>query len=155
MIIYNFWVFKDKDLAKKYTYLFLEINNWFWSSIETAVMFKTTGDLVRYAIEKKILTKDDLFTTDEEVWAKIRPVAEKDDDLKLLVDRANNKFEYKFHSKDGYDLHTLCKSRVVDPLFLENKTLKRVSEIDSEFLKLKEKYSKPKEYYIKFLERRN
>ena len=154
-IIDNLWIFKDKDLAKKYAYLFLEINNWFWSGLETAVMFKTTGDLLKYAIEKKILTKDDLFTTDEEVWAKIRPVVDKDDNLKLLVDRTNNKFKYKSHSKNDYDLHALCKSRVVDPLFLEGKALKRVSEIDSEFLKLKEKYSKPKEYYIKFLERRS
>jgi HD superfamily phosphohydrolase len=152
-IINNLWVFKDKELARKYAYLFLEINNWFWSGAETAVMLKTTGDLLKYAIDKKILTKDDLFTTDEEVWAKIRPVADKDDDLKLLVERADNKFEYKSHNKDDYDLHALCKSRVVDPLFLEDDKLKRVSEIDSEFLKLKEKYSKPKEYYIKFLER--
>lgn len=154
-IIDNLWVFKDGGLAKKYAYLFLEINNWFWSGLETAVMFKTTGDLVKYAIEKKILTKDDLFTTDAEVWAKIRPAADEDDNLKLLLDRANNKFNYKSHNENGYDLHALCKSRVVDPLFLEDKNLKRVSEIDSEFLKLKEKYSKPKEYYIKFLERRN
>lgn len=154
-IIDNLWVFKDKDLAKKYAYLFLEINNWFWSGLESAVMFKTTGDLVKYAIDKKILTKDDLFTTDEAVWAKIRSATDKNDNLKLLVDKANNKFKYKSHHKDDYDLYALCKSRVVDPLFKEDKNLKRVSEIDSEFLKLKEKYSKPKEYYIKFLERRS
>lgn len=153
-IIDNLWVFKNKGLAKKYAYLFLEINNWFWSGLETAVMFKTTGDLLKYAIEKKILTKDDLFTTDEEVWAKTRPVTDKDDKLKLLVDRADNRFQYKSHNKDDYDLHAVCKSRVVDPLFLEDEKLKRVSETDFEFLKLKEKYSKPKEYYIKFLEPR-
>ncbi len=154
-IIDNLWVFRDKALAKKYAYLFLEINNWFWSGLESAVMLKTAGDLVKYAIDKKILTKDDLFTTDEEVWAKIRPAMDKDDGLKLLVDRTNNKFKYESNRKDDYDLYSLCKSRVVDPLFLEGESLKRVSEIDSEFVKLKEKYSKPKEYYIKFLERRS
>ena len=153
-IIDNLWVFKGRDLAKKYAYLFLEINNWFWSGLESAVMFKTTGDLVKYAVEKKILTKDDLFGIDEEVWAKIRPGIDKDDNLKLLVDRADNKFRFKSHHKDDYDLYALCKSRVVDPLFLDGKNLKRVSEIDKEFKKLKEKYSKPKEYYIKFLEKR-
>jgi len=154
-IVNNLWIFKNRKLAKKYADLFLKINNWFWSGIETAVMFKTMGDLVKYAIEKKILTKDDLFTTDEEVWAKIKPVVDGDSDLKLLVDRANNKFGYKSHNKNDYDLHALCKSRVVDPLFLEEEKLKRVSEIDAKFLKLKEKYSKPKEYYIKFLKRRS
>lgn len=154
-IIDNLWVFKDKNLAKKYAYLFLEINNWFWSGLESAVMFKTSGNLLKYALTKKILTRDDLFTTDEEIWAKIRIEIDKDNDLKLLVDRANNKFKFKSSDKDNYDLRSLCKSRVVDPLFLDNKKLKRVSEIDSEFLKLKEKYSKPKEYYIKFLETRD
>ena len=155
IIINNLWVFKDRNLAKKYAYLFLEINNWFWSGLESAVMFKTSGDLLKYALAKKILIKDDLFTIDEEVLAKIKFATDKDDHLKLLFDRANNKFKFKSSNKNNYDLHSLCKSRVVDPLFLENKKLKRVSEIDPEFLKLKEKYSKPKEYYIKFLERRN
>jgi hypothetical protein len=154
-IIDDLWVFKDRNLAKKYAYLFLEINNWFWSGLESAVMFRTSGDLLKYVLEKNVLTKDDLFTTDEEVWIKIKSIMDEDNNLKLLVDRANNKFKFKSCDKDNYDLHSLCKSRVVDPLFLENKNLKRVSEIDSEFLKLKEKYSKPKEYYIKFLERRN
>jgi len=72
-----------------------------------------------------------------------------------LVDRADNKFKFKSHHKDDYDLHTFCKSRVIDPLFLEGKSLKRISEIDKEFSKLKEKYSKPKEYYIKFLSGRS
>lgn len=154
-IINNLWVFRDRELAQKYAYLFLEINNWFWSGIETAVMFKTMGELVKHTIKKNILTKEDLFTTDKEVWVKIRSAADKDEDLKLLVDRADNKFEYKLCDEDDYDLHALCKSRVVNPLFLENSNLKRLSEVDSIFFKLKEKYSKPKEYYIKFLERRN
>ena len=154
-IIDNLWVFKDKDLAKKYAYLFLEINNWFWSGIESATMFKTMGDLVKYSMKKKILTRDDLFTTDKEVWAKIKSVVDKDGNLKLLIDRANNKFKYKSDNENSYDLYTLCKSRVVDPLFSEGESLKRVSEIDSDFLKLKEKYSKPKKYCIKFLERKS
>lgn len=154
-IIDNFWVFKNKDLAKKYAYLYLEMNTWFWAGIESATMFKTTGELMKYALKKKIIVKDDLFTTDKEVWAKIRTVAKKDGELKFLVDRADNKFKYKIGDQNDYDLCTMCKSRVVDPLFLDNGLLKRISEVDSEFLKLKEKHSKPKRYYIKFLGRRS
>ena len=152
VIINNFWVFKSKDLAKEYTYLFLEINNWFWSGIQSAVMLKTTAELLKYALKKKIINKNDLFTTDKEIWMKIRPIAKKDKKLKFLIERADNKIKYKLGSKDNYDLYAQSKSRVVDPLFLQGKSLKRVSEIDSKFLKLKKKYSKPKEYYIKFEE---
>ncbi len=153
-IIDNFWVFKKKDLAKKYAYLFLEINNFFWSGLETAVMLKTIGDLLKYAISKKIIIENDLFTTDEEVLSKIKKAVSKDKKLSFLLDRADNKYKYRISDKNDYDLHAWCKSRVVDPLFLENGSQKRLSETDKEFLILKEKYSKPKEYYIKFLEKR-
>jgi len=154
IIINDFWVFKKERLARKYAYLFLDVNNKFWSGIESAVMFKTTSDLVKYAIETKIINRDDLFTTDDDVWNKIRSVAGKTNELRLLIDRADNKFKFISSTQNDYDLHILCKSRVVDPLFLDGKNLKRVSEIDCEFLRLKEKHSKAKEYYVKFLERR-
>jgi len=51
----SLWIFKDKDLAKKYTYLFLETNNWFWSGLESAVMLKTTGNLVNMLLKKGYL----------------------------------------------------------------------------------------------------
>lgn len=153
-IVDNFWVFKDKEIAKKYAYLFLDINNFFWSGLETGVMFKTMGELMKYTIKSGIIKREDLFTTDKEIWEKIRPEAEKDKNLKLLLDRADNKYKYIASDKNDYDLFARCKSRVVNPLFLENGSLKRVSDTDKEFVGLKEKYSKPKEYYIKFLELR-
>lgn len=154
-IISNCWVFQNKELAKKYAYLFLNINNLFWSGPETAVMFRTMANLIKYSVNNRIITEEDLFTTDKEIWDKIKFKADNDNNLKLLIDKANNKFNYKTCSKNDYDLHALCKSRVVDPLFLDNSNLRRVSEIDPDFLNLKDKYFKPKEYYMKFLERRN
>lgn len=153
-IIDGFWIFKTKELAKKYALLFLDINNFFWSGLETGVMFKTMGELIKYAIDKKIISYEDLFTTDKQVWEKVRSKAKKDEKLALLVERADNKYVYKSSNKNDYDLHALCKSRVVDPLFLDNEKLKRLSEADKSFAELKREYSKPKEHYIKFLERR-
>lgn len=156
LVIFNkYWVFKNKSLAKQYALLYLEMNNWFWSGLESAVMFKTTGELLKFAISKKIITRDDLFTTEEKVWRKIRAAAKTDTDLNNLVERADNKFEYMASSKDDYDLYSQVKSRVVDPLILVKGSLKRLSESEPEFLELKHKYSEPKEYYIKFLERRD
>lgn len=147
----NYWVFINKDMAIKYAYLYLEVNNVCWSGLETGVMFKTMGELIKYAIKKGVLNRKDLFTTDKEVWEKIRIAADKDKNMKVLLDRADNKYIYKNSSKDDYDLHSMCKSRAVDPLFLEDGKLKRVSEIDQKFAELKEINLKPKEYYIKFL----
>jgi uncharacterized protein len=153
-IIKNNWVFKDKNIAKKYAYLFLDVNNIYWSGLESGVMLKSMGELIKYALDKRVIEKQDLFLTDNEFWAKLRPFAEKDKKLELLLDRADNKYKYAVGDKDNYDLHSLNKSRSVDPVFLENGKLKRVSEIDEKFKVLNEKFSKPKEYYIKFLQKR-
>ena len=152
LIIDNFWVFKDKNLAKEYALQYLEMYNWFWSGLISAVMFKTMEALLKYALDKKVITTDDLFTTEEKVWVKIRSAANQDPDLAHLLAMADNKIKYKDSTQEDYDFYCQIKPRIVNPLFLENKKLKRVSEIDHDFLKLKEKYSKPKEYYIKFLE---
>ena len=151
IVVNNQWVLNDKKLAQRYAYLFLELNNIFWAGPKIAVMLKTLGDLIKYSFEKKIINKDDLFTTDQEVLRKIEKIGDEDEKLKELIDKANNRFHYKICDEDDYDLHVLCKSRVVDPLFLEKDSLKRVSEIDSRFAELRELNSKPKEYYIKFL----
>lgn len=148
------WVLRSKNVARKYAYLFLDVNNVCWSGLETGVMFKTMGELMKYCIDQQIIVRDDLFTTDKRVWGKIRNKVNEDKKLALLVDRADNKYVYKASGKSDYDLYALCKSRVVDPLFIDGEELKRVSEVDEEFARLKEKYSKPKEYYIKFLELR-
>ena len=60
------------------------------------------------------------------------------------------KYIYKESNKNDYDIHALCKSRVVDPLFSEDGKLKRVSDIDKKWSIIIEKESKPKEYYLKF-----
>ena len=69
----NEWVLKNKDVAKKYANLFLEVNNVCWSGLESGVMLKSMGELIKYALDKKIVEKQDLFTTDKEFWLKIRP----------------------------------------------------------------------------------
>ena len=154
MIVDGFWVFRDRALAKKYAYLFLDVNNSFWANLETGVMFKTMGELLKYAVEKKIIIREDFFRTDREVWDKIRPHQGADSHLKLLLDRADNKYEFTMGGNDNYDLHALCKSRAVDPFFISEEKLTRLSEVDKEFARMKEEASEPKEYYIKFLELR-
>ena len=153
-VVKNFWVFKNKDIARKYAYLYLEVNDLYWSGLESAVMLKNMGELIKYCLRKKIITQQDLFATDKEVWDKIRPEAKKDKDLKFLLDKADNKYKYIAGSKKDYDLYALNKSRVVDPLFLEDGKIKRVSDIDKKLANLKKNPSRTKEYYIKFLELR-
>lgn len=145
----NRWVFKDFENAKKYAVLFLKLNSVYYAGLPTALMFCTIKDCLRYALQKSYITEDDLYGTDREVLQKIEDNLNKDEKLKLLFDRMNNKIKYQNNSND-FNAHVFCKSRVVNPLCIYNGEIKRISEIDSDWTEILEKELVPKEYFIKF-----
>jgi hypothetical protein len=112
-------------------------------------MFRTTGDCLRYALQKGYVTEADLYTTDKQVLEKVKKYLDKDRKLKLLFDRMNNKVKFKNDPND-YNAHVFCKSRIVDPLCKFNGEIKRVSEIDKDWATVVKRESIPKEYFIKF-----
>jgi len=143
------WVFKNFDSAKKYAELFLKLNINYYAGLPSAVMFRTVGDCLRYALLKEYISESDLYTTDKVVLSKIEPHAKSDQKLGLLFDRMNNKIGFK-NNPDDYDGKVFCKSRVIDPLFKEGSEVKRISEVDAGWKEVLTREMKPKEYFIKF-----
>lgn len=149
IIFNNYWVFKNLASAKKYSKLFLKLNFLYYSGLPTAIMFSTVGDCLRYSLKRGYLTRDDLYTTDEEVLKKIKKNLKKDKKLKLLFDRMDSKVKFENNPSD-YEVHLVCKSRIVDPLCRYKGKIKRFSDINKNWLKTVKKESIPKEYFIKF-----
>ncbi len=145
----NRWVFKNFESAKKYAELFFKLNTFYYAGIYSAVMFRTVGDTLRYALEKGYISENDLYTTDKEVLDKIKQYLEKDEKLKLFFDRMNNKIKFEDNPAD-YEAHVFCKSRIVDPSFKTDGEIKRISEVENDWKKILEKEMQPKEYFIKF-----
>ncbi|OHA88130.1 MAG: hypothetical protein A2653_03105 [Candidatus Zambryskibacteria bacterium RIFCSPHIGHO2_01_FULL_43_25] len=143
------WIFKDFKSAKKYAELFLKLNTNYYAGLPSAVMFRTVGDYLRYALSEKYISETDLYTTDKIVLSKIEPHIHNDPKLKLLFERMNNKIAFK-NDPTNYDGKVFCKSRVVDPLCLQNGEIKRVSEIELGWSDIIEQESRPKEYFLKF-----
>lgn len=143
------WFFKDFQSAKRYADFFLGLNGKYYSDIISAVMYRTVGDYLKYALQMKYITKDDLYTTDKIVLEKIAPHLENDEQLRLFWNRMNLKIGYK-NDPQNYDARVFCKSRIVDPLCRHNSELKKVSEIDTHWAQIVAQESKPKEYFIKF-----
>jgi len=83
------------------------------------------------------------------VLDKANKYLEKDKKLKLFWLRMNGKIKVKNNPKD-YDAEVFCKSRAVDPLFLDKGALKRVSEIEPSWGKIVRQESEPKQYFLKF-----
>lgn len=144
----NVWFFDNFEIAKKCVDLFFEINRDYYCGFDDGKMFAAVGGCLKYAMERGYLVKSDLFTTDDEVIAKIKNHLD-DEKLKLLFARMSNEVGAK-NDPTNYDQRVLCKSRVVDPFFRDGKKLKRVSEVDAAWAAALPEELKPKEYFIKF-----
>ncbi len=145
----NNWVFRDFESAKKYAELFLKLNTDYYAGLASAIMFRTVGDCLRYALQKEYISEGDLYATDKLVIDKIEVFLDKDERLKLLFDRMNNKVRI-INDPDNYDASVFCKSRVVDPLFKEDQEIKRVSEVDLRWNDVIKHESEPKQYFLRF-----
>lgn len=145
----NNWIFKNFESAKKYADLFLLLNTKYYAGMESAVMFRTVGDCMKYALQMGYIIESDLYTTDKIVLEKVQNFLEKDEKLKLFWERMNNKVRIG-NDPNNYNTQVFCKSRVIDPLCYYNGKVARVSEISREFAEILKKESEPKEYRIKF-----
>ena len=145
----NKWVFKDFQSAKKFAELFLKMNKNYYAGFSSAVMFRITGDYLKYALEKEYISEEDLYTNDETVLEKIKRFLEKDEKLRILWKRMNDK-EQITNNTEKYDAKVFCKSRVVDPLFSSGNILKRVSDEELSWKEIIKKEMIPKQYFLKF-----
>lgn len=143
------WVFKNFESAKKYADLFLKLNTKYYAGLPSATMFRTVGDYLRYALKQGYISESDLYTTDKKVFDKTEKFLDKDEKLRLLFDRMNNIIK-AVNNPYNYDATVFCKSRIVDPLFKENGEIRRVSELDSNWVNIIRQESKPKQYFLKF-----
>jgi len=145
------WVFKNETTAKEFAKLFLKLNCKYFSSEIAAVVLGTTGNLLRYALEQKYISKEDLFTEDKIVIQKIKKYLPRDKKLQILFARFSKKIKFK-NNPQNFDYHIFCKSRIVDPFFIKKGQIKKLSQVDKKWKEIIKKELRPKEYFIKFEE---
>lgn len=145
----NNWIFKNFESAKKYPELFFKLNTIYLSGLSSAIMFRTVGDYLRHALQKKYISENDLYATDKIVLEKLQKFLDKDEKLKLLWERMNSKIAIT-NNPNNFDVQVFCKSRIVDPLFKNKGVLKRVSEVEPSWADVIKQELKPKQYFLKF-----
>lgn len=146
----NKWVFGDVIAARKFAELFRAVNTKYFAGIESALMFKSVADYLRYALDHSYMSEEDLFTTDKLVLAKIAPHHQHDKELAHLFERMNNKIAYT-NDPSNYETKIVCKARIVDPLHQEGNKIKKLSEADAEWAAVLKNELKPKEYFLRFI----
>ena len=144
------WVFTDFDSAYEYAKLFKTLNSEYYAAITTAVMFRRVGDYLKYALGKKYIIKQDLYSTDRKVMEKINKNLANDGTLDSLWKNMNNGGGYKNDPND-YDAEVYCKSRIVDPICWHQGVMKKVSQVKPSWAKVVQRELKPKGYFVKYV----
>lgn len=148
-IVDSKWVFDNFAIAKKYVEHFRYLNDVHYSGPQTAHMFRTVGDYLRYGLQQGYLNEKDLYTTDNEVLVKLKKHHQSDAELEKLFRRMNNDVRWENNPED-YNTRVFCKSRVVDPLCFHQGEIRRVSDVDQGWKEVVDKLMQPKEYFLKF-----
>jgi len=123
-----------------------------WGPAWGCFMFERTAEAIRLAFQEGLITKADFFSTDKEIWQKIKQSANPKI-LKAVSDVENiRQIKLCLDEKD-YDYHLYSKFRVMDPLVLTSAGTRRVTEIFPELAKTlaEEKESFNHGHYIKII----
>jgi len=143
------WIFENLASARKFSKVFLKMNQVYYAGVHSATMFMAVADCLKYALINKYFDLSDLYSVDKIILDKIKKAARQDKKLKRLWDRMNNKIAVK-NNKEDFEAKIICKSRIVDPLFKRGGRIMRLSEVDKKWAEIVKKELMPKEYYLKF-----
>ncbi len=145
--------FQNENLAKQFAITYREANEKLWANPLQSALYYLLASAMKLSLEEAIITFEDLFTTDREVYDKMRKSGNKEV-VKFLEDM--EKIEIREDDKE-YDYHLTPKIRMVDPYILSKegeKTVKqRLSERDSTFKESTEQFAEKaaKGHYVKVL----
>ena len=120
----------DEKVAYFYAKAFMDqcLNS--WNSPQTLAAFELFGQMVRRALEVKVLNEQDLFLTDDEVIEKLGKV--KDTKVKTLLSKLTPDLLFE-HDEVNFDFDTRGKVRYIDPPILKNGKVEFLSKLNPTF----------------------
>ncbi|MBI5884806.1 HD domain-containing protein [archaeon] len=145
----NRFAFKDRKLAKEFALRFIKLNKEYYSSPYGIVMFCLLADAMKLGLEKGVISKKELFSTDAVVYNKL--VASGDAEIKSKL-RLISKKTKVIEDEKNFDYRTFKKQRLIDPGVLIEGKISLLSELDNEFKKIMAKNKElKKEYKLRIL----
>ncbi|MDD2807281.1 MAG: HD domain-containing protein [Patescibacteria group bacterium] len=122
------FVFKSRSGAQAFARLYEKHNRNNWCKPLQIAIYTISAQVLREALTKKIITKKELYTTDEYILKKLghtkNPII-----TKKLQQIKNLKIKI-VSKKTAADFWGTSKTRVVDPYFLQDGKLIRLSKVD-------------------------
>jgi len=127
-IFNNTLVVDDPDIARFMSKHSLDMTNKYWNPPYGNYMYERLAEAVKYGVQNQFLSESDFYTTDDEVWNKMKASGD-NYILERLSDVENIKKLKICLDKDDYDYHVHGKFRVIDPPVLYQNVLRRATDI--------------------------
>ena len=126
-------VFKEKEVAKKFADSYLKLQNEHWAGSQAKIRYHILGSILKKALEKKIISLEDLYKTDKEIIDVLN--SSSDDFIKDNLILLKGELEIKEVDSDSGVL-IKKKFRYIDPEILINGEVKKVSEVFKDYEEL-------------------
>lgn len=125
--------FKDCAIARQFAVAFLRLQTNRWGAAETAVRYQLLATVLKIALAEKSLTKNDFYSEDAIVLSKLKK--SKNPQIQQALKILSQKKLALVASPNNPQFVAKKKFRYVDPLFLQNGGLTRLSDYDSKWKK--------------------
>lgn len=131
----NRMVFKSKSSAKLFGVNFLKLQNLHWGGKDTITRYFLFSRILKIAMKKKILKRKDFYIDDLHILNILKDSSDKDIDriFKLL----SKSLSLGFNPEKPF-IFMRKKFRYVDPFFLQNEKILKLSKNDTGFKELLE-----------------
>ena len=123
-------VFKDRHLAKVFAQAFLKNQINHWGGLEAVSRYEILSTALKIALKEKIINLKDFWSTDDKLLSKISK--SKNPEIIRLLKILTNK-SFKNFPKSSRVKHK--KFRYVDPNFLKEEKIVKLSKVDKDFRK--------------------
>lgn len=148
IVVDNELIMNDPNVAKEAAIIYMKMSSTMWTSPLQSGSYQILADAIKIAMEKGFVKKDDFFTTDKFLFSKLNDSGDSEilSKLKLI-----NKGSITEGTKEDHNLFLKGKLRYIDPKYLENGKIRKLSENDYEFKQKLEKFKKTinNGFYIK------
>ena len=124
----NMIVCKDEESALLFARNYLYVQTHHWGGAEDSIRYRVFADILREALQKNIISMEDFWQTDQFVVDKM--LGANDEEIMQLL----SVFDQEYISAlEESDQKIFRKFRRIDPLFLENGKLIRLSSVNETF----------------------
>ncbi|MBI2110296.1 HD domain-containing protein [Candidatus Woesearchaeota archaeon] len=140
-------IFKTKDSAEKFARGYAKCQREHWGGAEVLVRNDLLARALKISLERNVINSDDFYAQDEEIIRKLNESGDKEIDKILTILERKKLILQEDHENPQFNLKK--KFRYIDPQYLENDILCRLSESDLNYRNLLDRERKLNEKGIK------